>query len=61
MRYVAPDGTQVDVITLSATGRGEDGQWLRVTGSYGEFRGMVRTPEELSTLGINVAELEEVK
>ena len=59
MRYVSPNGTRVDVITLSLTGRGEDGQWLRVTGPYGNHIGMVRKTEELGTIGVNLADLVE--
>jgi hypothetical protein len=58
-RFTTPDGARVDVITLSATGRGEDGQWLRVTGRYGEVKGMVRTPAELATIGISLEDLVE--
>jgi hypothetical protein len=57
-RYSTPDGGRVDVITLTGTGRDEDGQWLRVTGPHGEAKGMVRTPAELAGMGISEAELE---
>ena len=57
-RYTTPAGARVDVITLTHTGTGNDGQWLRVTGVHGEAKGMVRTPAELAGLGIDEAELE---
>jgi hypothetical protein len=60
-RFTAPDGARVDVITLSLTGTGDDGQWYRVTGRYGEAKGMARTPAELEELGITIANLTEVK
>jgi len=56
-RYSTPDGGRVDVITLTGTGRDEDGQWLRVTGPHGNYAGQVRTAAELHTLGIDLASL----
>jgi hypothetical protein len=57
-RYSTPDGGRVDVITLTATGTGDDGQWLRVTGPHGDHVGQVRTAGELAGLGVSLAELE---
>jgi hypothetical protein len=70
-RWITPDGVTVDVITLAGTSRGGgrlrdtgargDGQWLRVTGSQGNYAGQVRTPAELAKLGVTLADLTEMK
>jgi hypothetical protein len=54
-----PDGHKVEPVTRSWARDGKNGQWLRVTGPKGHRVGQVRTPAELATLGINLAELEE--
>jgi len=53
-----PAGMRVDVITLTATGSGTDGQWIRVTHPNGISAGQCRTPAGLAALGINLAALE---
>jgi hypothetical protein len=53
-----PAGMRVDVITLTATGNGTDGQWIRVTHPGGILAGMTRTPAGLAALGINLADLD---
>jgi hypothetical protein len=58
-RYSTPDGGRVDVITLTGTGRDEDGQWLRVTGPHGNHVGQVRTAGELAGLGVSLADMRE--
>ena len=66
-RWNHPDGARVDVITLTGTskasprsrpyGENGDGQWLRVTGPHGNYAGQVRSPAELTALGIDLASL----
>jgi hypothetical protein len=46
-----PAGMRVDVITLTGTGRGEDGQWIRVTHPNGILAGMTRTVAGLAGPG----------
>jgi len=53
-----PAGMRVSVITLTHTGDGTDGQWIRVTHPNGISAGMTRTPAGLAALGINLADLE---
>lgn len=57
MRASARDGTTiVDVIRLSCTGTGRDGEWLRVRrGGY--HVADVRTVAELVSLGIDLTDL----
>jgi hypothetical protein len=58
-RFVTSDGrTVVDLITLSATGSGRDGQWFRIT-CNGWFYAEVRTCTALGQL-VDLAELREV-
>ncbi len=52
-----PAGMRVDVITLTGTGHGEDGQHLRVTYPNGILAGMTRTVSGLAALGIDLADL----
>jgi hypothetical protein len=57
-RFVTGDGrTRVDAISLSATGTGRDGEWLRVT-SDGFFVGQVRSCRDLAKL-VDLADLKE--
>jgi hypothetical protein len=69
-RWTTADGGRIDVIDLTLTNpdAGDrrvteatgDGQWFRVTGPRGNYRGKYRTPAELTTLGIDLAEMKEV-
>jgi hypothetical protein len=53
------DGTTVvEVVRLSCTGKGRDGEWLRVR-RHGYYVGEVRTVGELAGLGIDLADLRE--
>ena len=73
MKYRNKQGITVEVITLSNTSPGSpssrdyylmghiaDGQWLLVKYPNGVLHGMVRTVEELASLGIKLGELEEI-
>jgi hypothetical protein len=53
-----PAGMRVGVITLTCTGNGTDGQWLRVTHPNGISAGQCRAPAGLAALGIDLADLE---
>jgi len=58
MRYVTGDGTtMVGVITLSFSGNGRNGEWLRVS-RHGTHIADVRTVAELAGLGIDLADLQ---
>ena len=59
-RWEAPGGLRVETVSLSLTGTGGDGTWLRVTrGGVGGrmLVGQVRTPAGLAGLGVDLAEL----
>ena len=52
-----PAGMRVDVITLTGTTNGEDGQQIRVTYPGGILAGTTRTVAGLAALGIDLADL----
>ena len=58
MKCRSDDGWLVEVIALVCPRSGRPVEWLKVT-RYGYFRVQVRTPQELTRLGINLAELYE--
>jgi hypothetical protein len=48
MKWVSSDGQwRVDLVRLSLTGTGRDGEWLRVT-EYGFYAGEVRARDDLA-------------
>lgn len=73
VKYRTPDGTTVEVITLSLTSPGSprnhdyrlfpegsrDGQWLVVKNPGGTVRAYVRTVEDLADVGVGLEDLEE--
>lgn len=61
MRCISRDGTTVvECIRLSCTGTGRDGEWLRVKRS-GFHLADVRTVDELTGLGIDLADMHEAE
>lgn len=59
-RWRAPDGTVIDAITVTGSGRvGGDGEFLRVRWPNSRHRALLRSVAELAALGIDLAELAE--